>query len=265
MFQLGGLLSPTLGVLGFMKQDEKLLWTARNFGNFSIVCTVLACTGNPRNFGSWKEKSFIVTSFTTYCSGQFSYGSELSRLDDKAAVKTGKMGMMMVAFTMLVSLPALLHGVKLFSRFSDAKLSSSMLSMFQSVPSLLGSLLYVASTSFRCILQSDEKLGSVVEQCGNPIQPANVVSLYLFLAWLMGYFIGPMASDASKLSWKQVMELRMTKLQFTNGGLFSALSLLASIIFANTNESGAAYDDFLQLLVSLFMLVFVVFFDYDFF
>ncbi|GMI05122.1 hypothetical protein TrLO_g2253 [Triparma laevis f. longispina] len=72
-----------------------------------------------------------------------------------------------------------------------------------------------------------------------------------------------MASDASRLSWKQVMELRMTKLQFTNGGLFSALSLLASIIFANTNESGAAYDDFLQLLVSLFMLVFVVF-DYDF-
>ncbi|GMH54294.1 hypothetical protein TrLO_g6411 [Triparma laevis f. longispina] len=68
-----------------------------------------------------------------------------------------------------------------------------------------------------------------------------------------------MASDASKLSWKQVMELKMTKMQFTLGGLFSTLSLINLITFANTNENRAEFDDFLQLLVTLFYLVFFVY------
>lgn len=162
MFQLGALVTPTLSFFGFMKQDEKLLWSARNLANFIMVCTILACIGNPRNYGSWNEKAFIVTSYTIF-SCYFFCGIGLSRLDDEPAVKTGKMSMMMSAFIGLVCLPGLLYVVTLYSRFSDAKLSSAMLAMFQSVPSILGSLLYVASTSFRCILQSDEKLGSVVE------------------------------------------------------------------------------------------------------
>ena len=225
---------------------------------FSFVSTVLACDGNPRNIGSWKENAFIVTSWAIYISGMFFYGLGLSRLDE-GAVKTGKMNMMLAAFLMIM-LPALLYGLKLFSGLSDAKLSSVMLALFQSVPSILGTLLYVASSSFRCILQSDEKLESVVDQCGNPMQPASVDGAYLMLAWGMGYSFAPIAPDASKLSWKNVMELKMTTMQFTLGGLFSTLSIIALVMFANTNENGTEYDDFLQLLVTLFYLVIVVFY-----
>ncbi|GMH87342.1 hypothetical protein TrVE_jg12451 [Triparma verrucosa] len=256
MFQAGGLITPALAALGFMRQSEKLLWTARSFNNFSMACTLLACGANPKNFGSWKEKAYMVTSISIYYLSVYTYGLGLSRADDDAAVKSGKMIIMMAIFGMLVALPGILTLVKLFSKLSDAKLSSVVLSIFQSAASFLGSLLYLQSSSFRCISQSDEKLGSIVDQCGNPMQPATVVSAYLIVAWAMRYAIAPLTHASNQLSWKDVMDLRMSKMQFTQGALFSTLTLIALVIFANTNENGAEYDHFLQLLVSGFYIVF---------
>lgn len=261
MFQLGALVTPTLGFVGFLNQDEKLLWIARNFVNFSVGCTSLACFGNPRNIHSWKEKAFIGTSWLTFISGQFFFGLGLIRLEDEGAIRIGKITMMFVVFHTCISLPGFLYATKLFSRFSDAKLSRLMLSAFQSVPSLLGSLLYVVSTSFHCITQSDEKLGSVVDQCGNPTAPAASIGSYLFVAWVLCYLAAPLASDTSTLSWKNVMELKMSKMQFILGSLFGALSLITLITFANTNENGSKIDDFLHLMTTLYSLTFFVFFS----
>ena len=49
-------------------------------------------------------------------------------------------------------------------------------------------------------------------------------------------------------------------MQFIQGFLFSTWTLLTLVIFANTNDNGAEYDDFLQLLVTANGLVFVMFF-----
>ncbi|GMH91072.1 hypothetical protein TrST_g10011 [Triparma strigata] len=179
---------------------------------------ILATAANPKNFGSWKEKAYIVTSYVIFCASTFTYGLGMSRVEDDAAVKEGK-GRMTMAVFCLVILPAYLVGLTLYSKFPDAKLSSAMLSFFQSAPSILGSLLYVSSSSFRCILNSDEEL-----------------------------------------SWKSVMDLRMSTMQFIQGFLFSTWTLLTLVIFANTNDNGAEYDDFLQLLVTAKGLVYVVFF-----
>mmetsp|Transcript_60 Transcript_60/g.120 ORF Transcript_60/g.120 Transcript_60/m.120 type:complete len:377 (+) Transcript_60:141-1271(+) len=259
IFQVGGLVTPALAALGFMRQNEKLLWTARNFAVFSFTCMVFALGANPKNFGSWKEKAYVVTSFMIWPVSVFTYGLGLSRVEDDAAVKTGKMSMILATFIMVVGLPGYVAGVKLFSKLPDAKLSNAMLSGFQSALSILGSLLYVSSSPFGCILNSDEEVGSIVDQCGNPMQPAAVVSIYLFVAWLMRYYFAPLTDASNQLSWKNVMDLRMSKMQFTQGALFSALSLITMVIFANTNENGAEYDDFLQLLVTSFYLLFFLY------
>ncbi|GMH91078.1 hypothetical protein TrST_g10011 [Triparma strigata] len=52
----------------------------------------------------------------------------------------------------------------------------------------------------------------------------------------------------------------MSTMQFIQGFLFSTWTLLTLVIFANTNDNGAEYDDFLQLLVTAKGLVYVVFF-----
>ena len=67
MFQVGALVMPAFAALGFLRQSEKLLWTARSFDCFSGTSMLLATAANPKNFGSWKEKAYIVTSFVIYC------------------------------------------------------------------------------------------------------------------------------------------------------------------------------------------------------
>ncbi|GMI15473.1 hypothetical protein TrVE_jg3551 [Triparma verrucosa] len=259
IFQLGALVTPALAALGFFRQNEKLLLTARNFAVFSEVCTLLALGANPKNFGSWKEKAYIFTSFMTWPLSTFTFGLGLSRVEDPTAVKMGKMDMMIAIFVMLVGLPGILSVFKLFSKLPDAKLSGAMLFLFQSAVSILGSLLYVSSSSFRCVINSDKNVGSIVDQCGNPMQPANVVSTYLIIAWIMRYLFAPLTDATNQLSWKNVMELRMSKMQFTQGALFSTMSLLTMVIFANTNENGTKFDDFLHLLVTSFNLVMFVY------
>ncbi|GMH74375.1 hypothetical protein TrST_g7114 [Triparma strigata] len=56
------------------------------------------------------------------------------------------------------------------------------------------------------------------------------------------------------------MDLRMSTMQFIQGFLFSTVTLLMLVIFANTNDNGAEYDDFLQLLMTAYGLVFSIFF-----
>lgn len=57
--------------------------------------------------------------------------------------------------------------------------------------SILGSLIYISAATSRCIQRADDD-GNLLSQCGNPIIPSFVLTIFLFWTWLLTVLVPPL-------------------------------------------------------------------------
>ena len=108
----------------------------------------------------------------------------------------------------------------------DADLSTAVLAMFKSLPSTLGSLLYISSASLGCIARAGDT-APVFKQCGNPLAPSLQIGCFIALAWNITYIFSPITKeDRGKNTWADIMLLRMSKIE---GMQFSIFCITATI------------------------------------
>ncbi|GMI12977.1 hypothetical protein TrLO_g11072 [Triparma laevis f. longispina] len=157
--------------------------------------------------------------------------------------------------------PTLIGGNYLYSKLPNRRLSNTVKTLFNSLPQIAGSTLFVASASARCLMKASLDV-PVMKQYGNPTMPSLWGSTFLMFAWVLGYIFPPLLSG-NTITWTDVMAIRMIKVEGTQFMLFGTMATITLIIFANTNEDGGDFTPFLQFItvgyiltgMSLFFLV----------
>ena len=153
--------------------------------------------------------------------------------------------------------------VKLYSKLSDRKLGAAVTGLFRSLPGVLIPMLYISAESLRCIMESssDDKIDEKgnIERCGNPSQPTIWVSVFLTMSWFLTYVIPPLLTRVKILTWGDVMQLDMGRMEGLQFALFSTLSIEALVLYALTNEEGEELSDFIQGLINIFILNWTLF------
>jgi len=123
VFALGALVPHAFTLASLKDGDMRFIAGAKMFEHFGNVCILAAALGNPRNFGSRKEKLFIglcsMTEPAYYATLAYAFGSA-DRLT--------------WAFVWaLVTPPCLLGTAKLYSNLSDRKLGAAVTALFKSL------------------------------------------------------------------------------------------------------------------------------------
>ncbi|GMH67997.1 hypothetical protein TrST_g4198 [Triparma strigata] len=125
-------------------------------------------------------------------------------------------------------------------------------------------MLYISAESLCCIMdsRSDEKLDEWgnIKRCGNPSRPTWWVLTFLYFGWLLTYVIPPMLPSHRTLTWGDVMELNMDKIEGLQFILFSTFSIEALVLYALTNEEGTQLSNFLLRLIYVTVLNFAILF-----
>ena len=101
---------------------------------------------------------------------------------------------------------------KLTLHSASQELSVAATNMFKSLPTILGSMLYLSAASTRCILSADDD-SPLYSQCGNPAVPSFVVNVFLIETWLMMYVFFPLLKEMKAKTWKDMMLLKMGKIE----------------------------------------------------
>ena len=133
VFVVGTLVPHGLALGSLINGDMRLVAASMMFEIFGYVCSVAAAGGNPRNFGSRKEKLFIglcsLLPVAYYAILAFASGSAVRLI-----------GACVWALTYP---PCYLGGVKLYSNLSDRKLGAAITALFKSLPSVLIPMIYI--------------------------------------------------------------------------------------------------------------------------
>ena len=167
--------------------------------------------------------------------------------------------------------PVYLGVVKLYSNLSDRKLGAAITALFKSLTGVLIPMLYISAESLRCIMEStpDAKFDEWgnIKRCGNPSQPTFWVSIFLAVSWGLTYLIPPLLPSDRTMTWSNVMNLNMGRIEGLQFILFSTFSILALVMYALTNEEGTELSDFLQglinvILYNFFILGLIVLYEY---
>ena len=106
-----------------------------------------------------------------------------------------------------------------------------------------------------------------IEQCGNPAAPSWWVSAFLTASWWLTYVLPSLLPSDKTLTWSDVMELNMGRVEGLLFTLFSTLSIEALVLYALTSEEGTKLNKFLEYLISVIIvhslfLGFIVVYEY---
>ena len=261
VFVVGAMVPHGFALASLKYGDMRLVAASRMFEMFGSVCSIAAVCGNPRNFGSRNEKLFIglcALSLAAYYA-ILAYALGSTPLFIRACVNA------------LILPPCYLGAVKLYSKFSDRKLGAAITALFKSLPGALIPMLYISAESLRCIMDStaDVKLDEDgnIKRCGNPSQPTWWVSVFLTASWGLTYVIPPLLPSDRTMTWSDVMNLNMGRIEGLQFILFSTFSILALVLYALTNEEGTELGDFLEglilvMVVNFGILSLVVLYEY---
>lgn len=102
-------------------------------------------------------------------------GLKLINQEDDATVKRGWYWVTVGCIVMATWPPILLGATHFYAKLSDRKLTVAITAIFKSLPSLLGSILYISVFSLRCILDASPSK-PIIEQCGNPAMNTGYVT-----------------------------------------------------------------------------------------
>mmetsp|Transcript_6672 Transcript_6672/g.12050 ORF Transcript_6672/g.12050 Transcript_6672/m.12050 type:complete len:405 (+) Transcript_6672:214-1428(+) len=254
VFGLGALV-PYAIALGSLKDgDVRLVAASKMFEIFGLVCSTAAALGNPRNFGSRNEK---------LCIGLCSLSPAAYRAIAGLTLEGASMDILIGAcIYALIVPPVYLGAAKLYSNLSDHKLGAAVTGLFKSLSGVLSPMLYISAESLRCIMDStpDAKIDGLgyIERCGNPSHPTWWVSVFLGISWVLTYVIPPLLPSDRTMTWSNVMNLNMGRIEGLQFILFSTFSILALVMYALTDEDGTELSDFLLGLIKFMLLNFTI-------
>mmetsp|Transcript_14638 Transcript_14638/g.29845 ORF Transcript_14638/g.29845 Transcript_14638/m.29845 type:complete len:437 (+) Transcript_14638:157-1467(+) len=257
----GGLLAPGLAVKALMERSkdpftaEKLSWASYSFVAFSGTCLVAAVLGNVRRIGSRVEKSVLILIGLLLGVTYFFPGYALASYEDEDTAAMGKLFMSSGALWAIIGPPIVHKGASKWSALEDHELSSALIAMFKALPGTLASQVYLSTAAMRCVLAADDE-SPLYEQCGNPLIPTFQINMLLFMAWFLAYVCAPLMKDRKTKTWGDVMVLKMGKMEGFQFSLGSILGTVAWVEFATLNEGGELMTDFMQTLITLFILFF---------
>ncbi|GMH70941.1 hypothetical protein TrST_g2376 [Triparma strigata] len=129
----------------------------------------------------------------------------------------------------------------------------------------MGSTLFISTTSARCLMNAN-LLTPVAKQCGNPLIPSFLVSVFLVFAWGLGVVVPPLLVAQKTLSWTDVIATRMSKFEGAQLLLFGTAATITLILFANLDEEGGDFTLLLQFLTvgfvsTISVLLFLVIYE----
>lgn len=267
---VGGLVSPTLGLLGaliFEKDKEngkKLAWASLTFLEVSVICLFAGCMGNVRNIRNRGEKALVTLNgvMVGVAWGLPGVTFLMARDDEEW------LGWVLVSFGVFWALvfgPLSGQAALMWSNHEEKELSAAVRNMFKSLSSVFPPMLYLAVSPLTCIWkwdpnnpkeEEDEGKG-IYEICGNPLVPAWLVNLLICMAWWMRYWVGPLMKDLKSKSLVDVMLLRFAKIEGLEFGFLLLISVLGWLLFAFQDNDGEKMDLGLNVLSVLFLSFFL--------
>ena len=154
------------------------------------------------------------------------------------------------AFTLVCPL-FVIGSTKLYSKLSPNRLGAAVTAIFKSLPGLLGSMLYISTSSLRCVINtpsSQSELGDLgfFLQCGNPSRPTYYITAFMLAGWAFTYVVPPMLSSGKSLTWNAVMNLKVGKVEGLILALFCLISAQSLALYALTNNAGEEASDYLE-------------------
>mmetsp|Transcript_5204 Transcript_5204/g.9977 ORF Transcript_5204/g.9977 Transcript_5204/m.9977 type:complete len:443 (-) Transcript_5204:50-1378(-) len=256
LFLLGGLVAPAMGVKAILAKSERWAWMSLSFYFFSVVCSFVAAGGNVRNCGNRSEKALIIISGLGPGASVFLPGYALAGFEDEETAIRGMACMYLGVFCLIIFPPCFYFGVPMWGALDDLKLGVAFTNAFKSTFYTLGSITYISTAVVRSILAADDD-SPIGEQCGNPIIPSVMVNGFLAMIWAMQFVLAPLMKETTTKTWKDVMLLKMDKMEGLHFGLLGVVGALAGLQFANTNEDGEFLTSFMTGLAGLFVIFFL--------
>jgi hypothetical protein len=253
---LGGMIASLIAMYGYFSESEQIAWASLMFWPLSFCCQFVAYLPNgTRDLTAWHEK-FIIR----YCGllvglSLFFFGlTLLVHHEDKDSSTfekiTGRVGATLGAIFMVI-FP--LMNIGMASKYDDLpqkKLKSALTQIWLSLPRVCGSLLYLSSSSLRCIMRVEDSL-SVPQKCANPIFPTICIMILLTNTWAIAYVKSPVNRVGHSTTLHDIIALRMPVARGAQLVAFGACAVLALVLFSVTDEEGSEMTPILGTLMSL--------------
>ncbi|GMH88706.1 hypothetical protein TL16_g11232 [Triparma laevis f. inornata] len=258
VFHLGGLVSPTLALLGYLLNDERTCWASLNFFFYSWICILTSVTTAPRELrNGWKEPTRICVAFGVECAGMGLAGMVLKESGHRLTRSLGWTGVVFgFLFTLLAPLNNLILVDLINKRFNDEDVNQHVLSQLRTNPGILLTSLYLSSSATKAIIESSPEEATLY-QCGNPIIPTFLLNMFIWLTFTLQLLMHfDTSTDHSKITWDQVATMDLPKKIRFELYFYSTLGILALVIFSLIEDSDEA-TNFDRPLYKLIMTVFI--------
>ena len=238
------------GVWGLVNDSTEWAWTALLCWMFSQVCSHIVSYSNPHGLNT--KRVAILSGLLVALPGVFA-GAKLSSSSDITEKWFGYCSLTFGVFFAMVLPMSFPMMVKEYAKLSSRKQHEFIVgNLLKGSPSILGSLVYISAAASRCIQRADHE-GNLLSQCGNPIIPSFVLTIFLFWTWLLTVLVPPLVTSL-KVTWNDIARLSLPENLAIQGGFYAVMSLSALIMFAQLNEDGEKITAF----VIYDMVVFVV-------
>ncbi|GMH85890.1 hypothetical protein TrST_g11636 [Triparma strigata] len=148
-----------------------------------------------------------------------------------------------------------------WSALPQEAFNKGLLNLIKSLPKASATLLYLSTTSLKCIFDYNPNAFPVYERCSNPIFPSFCILFLASITWQVTFFGGPTKEDTGTLTWYDILKLNMPVLRGTQLIAFGACSTLALVLFSLTDIGGAEIHLNLNspLFTVLILFVFSIF------
>jgi hypothetical protein len=251
----GGMIASILAMLGFFS-DERLAWASIMFWPLSFCCQFVAYLPNGyRDLNAWHEKFIICYCGLLVGLPLFFFGLTLLTHEDSESSSfekiTGRAGFTLGVIFMII-FPLMNIGMaSKYNSLPEKKLKHALTEIWISLPKVCGSLLYLSSSSLRCVMKVEDSL-SVPQQCANPIFPTICIMLLLTNTWAIAYVKSPVNNTyrGHSTTLNDIIALRMPLARGAQLVSFGACAVLALVLFSVTDEDGSEMTPVLGFLMS---------------
>jgi len=223
----------------------------------------MVVVGDVRSFNKGiREKVTVVMCGVIIGLGPTINGMTLKNIEDEATAKAGRNVFMIGIASLLLFPPVTYRMGSKYSTLSDRELGAALMTLFKTLPSILGSILYISGASMRCILAASDS-DAIFKQAGNPILPSNYISCLIALSWIFGRLLPPINKNARQLTWRDIMSLKMDRVEGSKFSLFGVASTVVVLMFSLLDEEGSELSPimnalrFVYLMAMLFLIILI--------